>query len=377
MQDVFLRYGHGILAGLAVSCGSGRQARGNLRGTVSLAGAASSMRTGWQNDAGGILDMSRPAHPLAMICMALGLSAVVAAEDLNIPRPAQEIERELAGEPFRIVSAEISRPKAAGDITLKAEVSFDGAPPYRVKLRRAEPGAEDFNNRPRYDLAAYELQKLFLDPSEYVVPPTALRMMPLAELVPWAPAARPTFRGSDEVLVVQQYWLQEVKVIADVYDPQRFASDAVYARHIGQLNVLTCLIEHGDSNVGNFLISRAETGPRVFSIDNGVAFAFNESDRAHLWRDLRVDRLPADTVERLRAVTEDELQRRLGALAQWRLVEGRWVAEPPGENLGAGRGVRNANGTVQLGLTRAEIGRIWRQSQRLLEQVDRGKVQTF
>ena len=304
-------------------------------------------------------------------------TALAAAQDLNIPRPADELEREISTEPFRITTAEISRPKAKGDITLKAELSFSGEPPYRVKLRRAEPGAEDFNNRPRYDLAAYDLQKLFLDPPEYVVPPTALRMVPVAELLPYAPEARPTFKGSDEVLVVLQYWLQEVKVIADVYDPARFAADAAYARHVGQLNVLTWLIEHGDSNVGNFLISRAEDGARVFSIDNGVAFAFNESDRGRLWRALRVDRLPADTVERLRGVTEDELHRRLGVLAEWRLQDGRWIAATPGENLGAARGVRASKETVQLGLTKSEVGQVWRQLQRLLKDVDSGKITTF
>jgi hypothetical protein len=210
-----------------------------------------------------------------------------------------------------------------------------------------------------------------------VVPPTALRMMPLAELAPWAPAARPTFKGSDEVLVVLQYWLQDVKVIEDVYDPQRFASDPVYARHIGQLNVLTCLIEHGDSNVGNFLISKAESGARVFSVDNGVAFAFNESDRSRLWQELRVDRLPADMVARLRTITEDDLHRRLGVLAQWKLHEGRWIAEAPGINLGAGRGVRSSDGTVQLGLTRPEIGQVWRELRHLLDKVEGGKVRTF
>ena len=40
---------------------------------------------------------------------------------------------------------------------------------------------------------------------------------------------------------------------------------------------------------------------------------------------MRVDRLPADTVERLRKVTPEELQRRLGVLAQWQLQDGRWV----------------------------------------------------
>jgi len=307
----------------------------------------------------------------------LAVAATVAAQDVNIPRPADEIERELATAPFVITAAEISRPKAKGDITLKAEVSFGGAPSYRVKLRRAEPGAEDFNNRPRYDLAAYELQKLFLDPAEYVVPPTALRMMPLADVQPHSPEAKPTFKGSDDVLVVLQYWLNEVKVIADVYSPERFAADPEYARHIGQLNVLTFLIEHGDSNVGNFLISRAETGPRVFSIDNGVAFEFNESDRGQLWMKMRVDRLPADTMQRLRRVTLEELHRRLGVLAQWQLQDGRWVAMTPGDNLAPGRGVRKEDGIVQLGLREADIDQVWRQLGRLLEQVDDGKIAIF
>jgi hypothetical protein len=321
--------------------------------------------------------MRQTVRQLAVVLAIAGLAGSVNAADVNIPRPADEIERELATAPFVITAAEISRPKAKGDITLKAEVSFARAPSYRVKLRRAEPGAEDFNNRPRYDLAAYELQKLFLDPAEYVVPPTALRMMPLAELRPYSPEAQPTFNGSDDVLVVLQYWLNEVKVIADVYDPERFAADPKYARHIGQLNVLTYLIEHGDSNVGNFLISRAETGPRVFSIDNGVAFEFNESDRGQLWMKMRVDRLPADTVQRLRKVTLEELHRRLGVLAQWQLHDGRWIAMAPGENLAPVRGVRKEDGIVQLGLRKTDIDQVGRQLARLLKQVDDGRIATF
>ena len=314
----------------------------------------------------------------ATLALTVAVGSVMAqAQDVNIPEPVDVIERQLTSEPFRIVAAEISRPKAKGDITLKAEVAFGERPPYRVKLRKSEPGAEEFNNRPRYDLAAYELQKTFLDPAEYVVPPTALRMIPLADFEQYSPGVKPTFKGSDEVLGVLQYWLHEVKVIADVYDAGRFAADAAYARHIGQLNILTYLIEHGDSNVGNFLISRADAGPRVFSIDNGVAFAYNESDRGHLWRSLRVDRLPADAVERLRGTTEPELHRRLGVLAQWRLENGRWQPMPPGENLSPQRGVRQGDGIVQMGLRRSEIEQVHRQITRLLKQVDSGRVTTF
>jgi hypothetical protein len=316
----------------------------------------------------------------ALLCCALAAAAIPApasSQDLNVTRSPAQLERMLGDAPMRIVAAEISRPKAKGDITLKAEVAFGDEPPLRVKLRKAEPGADDFNNVPRYDLAAYELQKLLVDGPEYPVPPTALRFVPLAEFRRYTDDVSPTFRGSDEVLAVVQYWLQQVKLAEDVLDPARFAADPVYARHIGQLNVFTYLIDHKDSNLGNFLISRAEQGPRVFSIDHGVAFASKDSDRGELWRSMRVDRLPADTVARLRALTRAELEARLAVLAQWRLVDGRFVAERPGANLGAGRGVRIEDGVVQMGLSSREIAQVWQRREQLLRSIDAGKISVW
>jgi hypothetical protein len=316
-----------------------------------------------------------------LILLLSGLAAVwgirASAQDANITLPVPELEGMLANDPFTIVSAEISRPKARGDITLKAEVSFGGRPPVRVKLRKAEPGADTFNNEPRYDLAAYDLQTLFLDPAEYVVPPTSLRFVPLEEFAKYSPQVKRTFTGSDEVLAVLQYWLQDVKVVADVYSPTLFATDTVYARHVGQMNILTFLIEHGDSNVGNFLISRSETGPRVFAVDNGVAFSAAESDRGRLWADMRVDRLPADTVARLRKLTLSALEERLGAVAQWKLEGGKFVAVPPAASLSTTRGVRRDGAVLQMGLTKPEIERVWHRVQRLLEMIDDGSVKTF
>ncbi len=299
------------------------------------------------------------------------------AQDANITLPVAELERMLAQDPFTIVSAEISRPKAKGDITLRAEVSFDGRPPMRVKLRKAEPGAETFNNQPRYDLAAYQLQTLFLDPPEYVVPPTAARFLPLKEFDKYSPGVKRTFSGADEALAVLQYWLQDVKVIADVYVPTLYATDPAYARSVGQMNVLTFLIEHGDSNVGNFLISRSETGPRVFAVDNGVAFAAGESDRGRKWAEIRVDGLPATTVERLRSMTLEALQQRLAVVAQWNLEDGHFVAAPLGSSLSTIRGVRRDGAVLQMGLTKVEIGRVWRNRQRLLDMVDGGQLKTY
>jgi hypothetical protein len=302
-----------------------------------------------------------------------------AAQDRNITLPVADLEHMLQSEPLQIVDAEISRPKMQGgvDITLKADVSFSGRPPLRVKVRQAERGAQAFNNVPRYDIAAYELQKLLMDAEEYVVPPTALRILPKAQLKPYASAVRSTFPGSDDVLCVVQYWLQDVTAPQDVLFPTQFESDALYARHIGQLNVFTYLINHRDSNLGNFMISAVPEGARVFSIDHGVAFASEPSDRGELWRSMRVKRLPADTVARLRKLTEADLDSRLSVLAEWKLENGHYVAVSPGANLARRHGVRRKESVVQMGLSSSEIGAVWSRAQKLLRMIDDGDIETY
>lgn len=314
--------------------------------------------------------------PLLLAPLVLLAPLAALTQDANITLPVADIERQLAAEPLVVTQAQASRPLVKEDITLRADVTFGDSAPLRVKMRRAMPGAEGFNNEPRYELAAYQLQKLFLEPAEFVVPPTSLRMIPLKDLASWAPEARRTFSGAEEVLVVMQYWLQDVKTVADVLFPDRFASDPVYARHIGQLNILSFLIGHRDSNPGNFLIGRQEQGTRVFSVDHGVAFDSEGSDRGEAWRYLRVDRLPADAVERLRAVTPERLAQQLGVLAQWRLVDGRFVPVIPEENIAPSRGVRRKGDTLQLGLTQAEISSVNRQLKQLLQRLDRGEIAT-
>jgi hypothetical protein len=313
---------------------------------------------------------------MTRILTALLVALPAVAQDKNVVLPVPELERML-GDSFRIASAQVSRPKAQGDITLKAELAFGDRQPIRVKLRRAEPGADTFNNVPRYEQAAYELQKLLLDGSEFVVPPTALRFVPLADLRKYAREAKATFRGADETLCVVQYWLQDVTVVKDVLDEALLQSDPVYERHVGQLNVITYLIRHGDSNAGNFLISASAKGERVFSVDNGVAFNSEESDRGELWRSMRVKRLPRDVIAKLRALTEADLTSRLGVVGQWKLADGHWIAAPAGANLGPGSGVRREGNTLQMGLNKREIGAIRDRAKKLLEMIDEAKIVAF
>ncbi len=317
--------------------------------------------------------ISRLARTFVVLSL-LAVAGPASAQDANILQPVADLERLLQSEPLVIERAEISRPKAKGDITLKADVRLGGAPPLRVKLRKSEPGAEAFNNVPRYDLAAYELQKLFVDPPEYVVPPTALRMVALADFAKYSPDVKRTFPPAEQVLAVVQYWLSDIMVLADVYDESRFNSDPVYARHIGHLNILTHLIQHRDSNAGNFLMGRAEKGARVFSIDHGVAFASQDSDRGELWKDMRVTRLPAAAIARLRQVTPEVLEAKLAVLAQWRLQDGTWRPEAPGKNLSPRRGVRRAGDRLQMGLTSIELQAVERLRRKLLERIDQGEI---
>lgn len=312
-----------------------------------------------------------------LVSLLVAASWSAAAQDRNITLPIADLEHMLGSEPMRIVDAEISRPKAKGDITLKADVVFSERAPIRVKVRKAERGAQTFNNVPRYDLAAYELQKVLVDAEEYVVPPTSLRMVPMAQMKSYSPDVEATFPDSDDVLCVVQYWLQDVTAPQDVLYPARFESDALYARHIGQLNVLTYLVNHRDSNLGNFLISAVPEGARVFSIDHGVAFASEPSDRGELWRTMRVKRLPTDTVARLRKLTETDLDSRLGVLAEWQLENGHYVPTSPGKNLRPRSGVRRQESVVQMGLSAGEIGAVWSRAQKLLRMVDDGDIATY
>lgn len=312
----------------------------------------------------------------AAFILALGALLVpppARAQDLHILWPADTVERRLVAAPLKVLHLTGSRWEK--DRTQRVVLAFPDSSVMQVKWAKApRRGGGVFNNEPRYEVAAYELQKLFLTEDEYVVPPTALRAFPLEWYRTLEPGAPPTFEGASSVLVALQYWLSGV-TIRDVYDRDRLRADSVYARHLGNLNVLTHLIRHKDSNLGNFLISEDSTTPRIFSVDNGVAFDSEESDRGTEWQRIRVDRLPHGTVERLRGIRLEDLRRSLGVLAQFEIREGQLARVEPGENLDERRGIRRAARVIQLGLSAREIRGIHGRLRKLLERVDRGRIE--
>ena len=303
-------------------------------------------------------------------------SAALGAQDANVYVAVPKIEKRLTEEPFVILSAADTR--FLGDRTQRVTLNYpdsDGGP-MMVKWAQAPRNGAAFNNEPRYEIAAYLLQKLFLDEADYVVPPTLGRAVPLDWLKQYDPEAQATFGGINSTVLVVQYWLQRVSP-DNFYDKNRFDADTVYARHFGDFNLVTYLIRHMDVNQGNYLISADPASLRVFSVDNGVAFRSEPSDRGYEWRDLRVNRLPRATVEKLRTITEEDLRRVLGVVLQFEVRDNQLVPVAPTENLSTGRGVRRNDNIVQFGLTNAEIGDVWDRLKNVLSRVDSGRITVF
>lgn len=263
------------------------------------------------------------------------------------------------------------------DITRKAMAHPPGADPFRVKVRRAGPGVSSFNNEPRYELAAFEVSRLLFAPDEQVVPPIALRSQALAPFRAVDPAAVEAYRGTDAVMFMVQCWLDGARPQPLKIDEPRFAADLAYARAISRLNVLTYLIEHKDSNLGNVMLTGEGTYVRAWAIDNGVAFDSEESDVGMYWKALHVDAIDRALAERLHSLTLENLRDRLGVLAQYELVGSQWQPRQPGANVDRLRGVRHKGKLLQLGLTSKEIGEVERRRSRIVSMLDKGKLRVL
>jgi hypothetical protein len=314
--------------------------------------------------------------------------AAMLGQDTNIIVPASEVEERFKFQSFEVVTMPTSR-GLPSERTYRPVVRFEDGAMLELKFAPAPVGGEVFNNRPQYEVGAYELQKLFLDESEYVVPPTVARCFPfdfVEQAIDKAPNRnaiedpQPTFEEWRMSLVVLQYWLWNIDIADrdDIRDRQRLEEDEVFARHAGNFNLLTYLIRHNDSNVGNFLISTDPSNPRIFSVDNGLAFSNEESDRGTYWRDLRIERFPAASIERLRAVTLEDLHAALGVVAQFSLgPDGQFVQVEPTENLAPDTGIRRRATVLQMGLRASEIRNVHRRLERLLRDIDNGKYEVF
>jgi hypothetical protein len=320
--------------------------------------------------------LSLLAVPLLVLLASPGSAAAVqvTTQDTNILFPVEYIKQRLRG-PIVVSDMERTRQLEEDRSRRVTLVGEGGEPDIVVHWKPVAAPGEGFNNEPRYELAAYRFQTLFLDEPDYVVPPTVLRAMPIEQYREHRTTRGPTIRGTQAVLFLLSYWVQHLAVdTVDPFDQRLFEHDPIYAQHFANANLLTHLIDHKDGNHGNVVVSLNTQNRRVFALDNDVAFRSRLSDQGDRWRRLHVDRLPASSVERLRALTRDDLDRELGVVAEFEIVDGQLHAVEPGPNLRPGRGLRVQDGRVQFGLTSAEITDLERRIERLLRDVDRGRI---
>jgi hypothetical protein len=244
------------------------------------------------------------------------------------------------------------------------------------------PSLDGWNNNPRKEIAAYELQKIFLEPRDYVVPTTLARCVSVEGHTGYLPDdARPTLEGTNCMLYALSLWLENVTVPDVFYDEARFLSDPAYAYAYGTFNILTHLSDHLDNRKGNFLVSKDDRFPRAYAIDNGIAFGswiynwFVPSSYA--WRKIVVPAVPKSAVDRLRELQRSDLES-LSVLAEFHKNEDGFLdAVPPGASLEPNRAVNISGGVVQIGLTESEIDDVWERIEELIERVDEGRLAAF
>ena len=234
------------------------------------------------------------------------------------------------------------------------------------------------NNSPRREIASYEIQKLFLDPEDYVVPTSLMLCMPAQWFRDGGESLPPLAPHSDCALGNLSVWLLNVRQPDEIYEHERFLDDPTYAYFLANFNLFSFLVAHHDGKPSNYLVSKDETRPQLYSIDNGVSFrAWPHNIFATNWDVIRVPAFRKESVDRLRKLSREDLEV-FGVVSQLELDDDRkWISAPPGKNLNPDAGVVVTETTIQFGLTAGEIDDLWRRIQEVIARVDSGELPVF
>ena len=291
--------------------------------------------------------------------------------------PIAKLEHLLRDADMSVLQARGTSSGTNGAMTLWMEFPKDHVT-LKAKWKEAAQGGSAMNNEPRKELAAYELQKLFLDPEEYVVPPTVSRCIPLGLYEIQIRPTKATFPGTACAFGVLSYWLSGIEMLSG-FDAKRFETDLKYRKAISNLNVFTYLFDHRDTRPANFAISKSHDFPRAFAIDNGLALNGITNPRTtfrHEWNRIAVPKLPHRTVERLRAITRAQLDA-LATVAELAIDGQQMDSIARTASFEDHDGVRRKGNVIQLGLTNKEIDQIAERLRALIERVDSKQLEVY
>jgi hypothetical protein len=322
--------------------------------------------------------------------------------------PAQ-IERWLRDPQLEIVHATGTPAGKQGAKVLTVSVPHEDG---RVVLRakwRAHSTAHQLN-RPRKEIAAYATQQLFLEPSDYVVPPTTGHCFELQHYRARVNRTeRASFPGISCVFGTLSYWLESAEdldsaedhdLIASeaLYDEQLFTRNATYRRTLADVNLLSYLISHGDSHPAQFVFVGDQTAPRVYLVDNTIAFSKFRNPSLppdQDWSNVHVPALRSASIRRLRSLRFEDIAE-LAVVEQYKRDDdcpkgvGRWSTcamqasarrlVPTRRTPPRGKtsdGLRWVGDEFQVGLDEQEIALVHQRVQSLLQRVEDHLIATF
>jgi len=148
---------------------------------------------------------------------------------------------------------------------LEREVTF--------KWKVSPKNFDNYNNSIAREVATYQIQKLFLESEDYVVP-TSLAFCSAQDKHKRVvgPCFKPNIKGSTCVFGNASVWMQDVHIPEVLYEESRFLSEPNYAYYLSNFNILTYLVAHRDARRSNLLVSKDDQRRQVFIIDNSSNF---------------------------------------------------------------------------------------------------------
>jgi hypothetical protein len=299
-------------------------------------------------------------------------------------RRAQQIEQLLVGDLTILgVADPPSGSQGAKLLTLRGR-SGGGEVVFRAKWR--PQSSDDLINESRKELAAYAVQKLFLDEGELVAPPTAAHCFPLSEYNAFIPTEKATFNGTDCVFGFASDWLEEVVTVRaarergllrvgdGILDRDRFNRDPVYRGSLANANLLTYAINHGDAHDEQFLLQSTSRGFRTFVVDNSISFQSIKNPMLLFredWSQIQVPWLPKNTIERLGKLSDADYAG-LGTVTEFARRGGQLVPVPAATPTAKCDGsAMSWNGDrLRVGLTALEIDLVKSRIHELLGRAD-------
>jgi hypothetical protein len=235
-------------------------------------------------------------------------------------------------------------------------------------------------NDPRKEVIAYEVQKLVLEPDDFVVPPARSHCFELAAYKQRVDAkAVETFPRTGCIFGTLSYWLEGAETSSQVLDRELFRTDPIYRRTLADTNLLLYLVSNGDTHQDQFVSLRGDTGRRIYCVDFTISLSTYKNPTLSFeedWSNLHVPLVPSH-VERLRQISDERLNA-LAVVERHERSGNRLLRRPATRNTPPHprAGLVWTNDELRIGITGEELELLRERLKTLVARVERGEPAT-